>query len=184
MGKGLRLILATAAVGLAAAPPALATGYKDFNLRRDACGTGANTRLSIEYGGATDGCGTYAGVIGTSTVYPAKDGLPVIVDGTRPVVIDIVISSFTGPPLGGLGDQQVDVQLMGRTATNPRVVMAQGSDTTAAADILRAGEITYEFSLPVKAGTYTGVTLNLDVSGSQFHGFVEDNGPSAVSLPV
>jgi hypothetical protein len=152
---------------------------------RDDCGGTDNERLDVDLGAYSGSCGDVLAILGgTKTPYPAKAGVPITIDGTRPVTIDIGVDSFTGSPLGGIGDQTIAVELVGTTTTNAKVKLASGSQTTAAADMLRNGGYIAEFSLPIVGGFYKGLTLNLTVGGSELHGFIRYNGDSVVTLPV
>ena len=187
MGKGIRTIIAAAAAFCILAPAAFAdTATTDLFLARDDCGGTDNPRLDFDLGASTDGCGNLLGILGgATTAYPAKAGMPITIDGTRHVVIDISVSSFTGTAIGGIGDQTIAVQLVGTdAATNRKSTIAQGSDTKAAADMLRNTGYVAEFNVPIVGGFYKALTLNVTVGGSELHGFVNTDGNSLVSLPV
>lgn len=194
MHMALRSLLAVAALGLALAPAASAgEATSDLFVVRDACG-GADgvppdTRLAFDLGLSTLGCGsTLAATGGTVTQYPAKQGVPVTLDVSRPIHVAISTESFAGVAVGGIGDERIAFTLTGkRTGSSTTVTLGTGEKITSAADMLRKPAYTAEFDLPLtpaKAGTYKSLNLELQVGGSQFSGFVKHDGSSYVSLPV
>ncbi|MDX6664764.1 MAG: hypothetical protein QOG68_970 [Solirubrobacteraceae bacterium] len=191
MRKPLSIMIAATALGLALAPAAAFadSATEDLLLARDACGgTGAaNTRLALSAGTATGGCGSaLGGASPSTTTYPATEGVPVLVDDSRPVVVDIDLTSYHGVAVGGIGDETVSVELTG-TRDKKSVTLGTGSSTIAAADMLRTPHYTAEFSMPLgaaKAGTYTALSLDVTVGGAFFSGYVDHGGKSFVSVPV
>lgn len=194
MRMALRSFIAVAAAGLTLAPAALAdTATSDLYLVRDACGANdtlpPDPRLAFDLGASTLGCGsTLAFAGGSTTHYPARQGMPVTLDPARPIYVAVSTGSFTGPPLGGLGEETVSVTLTGKKTVGPTTfTLGAAEKVTAAADMLRTGHYLAEFEFPVTettAGTYQSLNLALQVGGSQFSGFVDHDGSSLVSLPV
>jgi hypothetical protein len=187
-GKALRAVVATALLGLTLAPAASAdTSTLDLVLARDDCAGEAppNLRLDFGPGAASGSCAqTASWYEPTKQSFPAKAGMPMTVDGTRHALVTITVNSYAGRAVGGLGDQTTSVELQGVTTTGARVVMARGTQTIGAADMLRTPTYVAEFDLPVVGGTYKSMTLNLTIGGSALHGFVHYNGDSFVSMPV
>lgn len=194
MRIALRSLIATAALGLALAPAAFAdSATEDLYLARDACGGTAapNTHLAFDLGATTLGCGSVVAATPSTTSYPATQGLPVTVqaadaNGAREVYVAISLGSFTGNPLGGIGDEEVDVDLTGKLGTQT-VSLGSGQIITPAADMLRKGAYLAEFHFPLKTaqgGVYKTLNLDLTVGGSLLSGYVDTNGSSVVSLPV
>jgi hypothetical protein len=188
MSKALRTLIATVALGLMLVPAALAdTATTDLVLARDACGgtDPANERLDLGPGASTGSCGDLGSWGGpTMTPHPAKAGVPITIDGTRNALIVIAAESYTGNPVGGIGDQTTTVELIGTTQTGKKVSIAKDSQVIPAADMLRKGSYVAEFNVPIVGGFYKGLTLNLTIGGSVLHSFVHYNGDSFLSLPV
>ncbi|MCW2990638.1 MAG: hypothetical protein JWM73_1232 [Solirubrobacterales bacterium] len=192
MRIALRSFIAAAAVSLTLVPSALAdTATEDLVLARDACGSTDTLppapRLAFTPGASTLGCGSLLALSGGSpTDYPATEGVPVTLDDTRPIFVAVSSSSYTGGPLGGIGDETVEIDLTGKNAAGKTVSLGSDSQTIPAADMLQTGDRLSEFTLPIagKGGAYQGITLTLTVGGSQFSGFVNHDGSSYVSLPI
>jgi hypothetical protein len=190
MGNALRAVVATAILGLTLVPSAFAgTATTDFVLARDACGGTAaappNERLDLAPGASTDPCGSFDSWAGPSTTsFPAAAGVPITLDGTRHALIVITVDSYTGSPLGGVGDQTTAISLTGRNLANKRVTIASGTQTIPAASMLRTGTYAAEFDVPVVGGDYKTLQLDLTVGGAVLHGFVHYNGDSFLTLPT
>lgn len=196
MRMPLSSLLATAALGLALAPAAFADeATQDLNLVRDSCGGGStvppDTRLAFDLGASTLGCGsTLAFVSPATTSYPARQGVPVVIDGSRSVLVAITMTSYLGVAVGGVGDETITVTLSGKrkvgSAPAKTETIGSKSSTIPAAEMARNPEYTAEFDLPVgtKAGLYTALTLDVTVAGSAGGGFLNHDGTSFVSLPV
>jgi hypothetical protein len=190
----MRTFLATVAASLAFAPAALAdTAVETLQLARDDCGGTDNTRLDWGTGATSLGCGNLAAglapVIGSSPEdYPTADDVgSFILDTTRPIVVDISVDSYSGPPAGAVGDQTVAIDLSGVKTGNKSVDLGSATQTTAAADEIKAGHTVYEFTLPLtaaQAGTYKSLDLSLSVDGAFLGGFVNPDGTSFVQLPI
>ena len=188
----LRTAWATAIASMALASPALAdTATSDLYLARDACGATDGVepapRLAFDLGKSTLGCGNMLAIAGGSpTTYPAKQGMPVTLDASRPIAVVVSITSYFGVLVGGVGPETVDITLTGRK-DGKTVKLGEGSLTTPAEEMLTNAEYTARFALPLKpeqGGEYTGISLDLTVGGSQLSGFVNHDGSSYVSLPV
>lgn len=194
MRKALRFILAVAAVGLTLAPTALAsdTAVTDLVLARDACGSTDELppapRLDLSTGASTLGCGSLLAITGgRPTSYPAvAAALPVELDATREIYAAISISSYLGVLVGGVGPETVELTLTGKRGEKVET-LGTATSTTPAEQMLTKAAYLAEFTFPANpelSGTYTSLTLDLTVGGSQFSGFVDHDGRSLVSLPV
>ena len=188
----LRTALAAVIASMTLASPAMAdTSYADLLLARDACGASdgvePDPRLAFDLGASTLGCGSLAAIAGGSTTtYPAKQGMPITLEGGRPIHVAISISSYTGVLVGGIGPETVEVVLTGRK-DKKTVTLGQGTLESGAEEMLTKAAYTAEFEFPLtveQGGEYTGISLDLTVGGSQFSGFVDHNGSSYVSLPI
>lgn len=193
MRTALRSFLAATALGLALAPSALADdAVSDLYVARDACGgtTPANLRLASTVGAFSSGCGSLAGGLGGSdSDYATQNGdeaLPVTLDTSRPIHIEIAVSSDPGLLIGGIGDETVTLSLTGTRGTKD-VDLGSATETTPLATMLQQTEHVYAFDLPLdagKAGVYKAFDLVLNVGGSQQSGYVNHGGGSFVELPV
>lgn len=181
-------------MSLAVAPTALAedTAVRDLYIARDACGGTAapNIRLASSTGAFTGGCGSLlAGTGVTDTVFTtdkADPAMPVELDPTRPATATVVVSSYLGVAVGGVGPETVRFTLTGRLGKQT-ITLGSDSVTTPAQTMLTQAEKSYEFTLPltnVPAGSYSSITWTLGVGGSQMSGYVDYSGGTFVSLPV
>lgn len=183
--------LATAALLLLPGAASADEEYLDLVLARDACSSSdelpPDPRLAFSPGASTFGCGSALAIAGGSTTnYPAKEGVPVTLDDTRNLYVAISTGSFTGAAFGGIGNETVEWKLRGKNELNRTVTIAEGSHTTPAADMLRKSAYVQEFDVAIegKGGLYKSLVLSLRVGGSQFSGFVDHDGTSFISLPV
>jgi len=195
-------LLLSSAIGLALAPAASAySGVEQLVLARDACGGKNdagdavdgpdNPHLAWNTSGATNCGSTIAGldpVLGpTPDDYPSDaDTGPVVLDDSRQIEVDIKVEAFF-PLKGGLGDETIDLDLTGRSATNKTVDFGGGTSTKAAQDEILGGNYTQKFMLNIpagKGGTYKSFNLSLSVGGAELGGFVMTDGGSFVSLPI
>ncbi|MFL5843440.1 MAG: hypothetical protein ACJ762_02025 [Solirubrobacteraceae bacterium] len=193
MRTPLRSFITATAVGLALAPSALADDtVTDLYVARDACGgtDAANLRLASAVGAFTSGCGSLVGGLGGSdsdyATTASDEALPVTLDTTRPIHVEVAVSSDPGVLLGGIGDETVSLTLTGTRGTKT-VDLGMASETTPLETMLQQTEHVYTFDLPLditKAGTYSGFDLILNVGGSQQSGYVNHGGGSYVELPV
>src|SRR3954468_16649254 len=118
----IRKALIAATLGLVLAPAGAladsATG--DLLLTRSDC-SGSTDVLGLSYdGGAYSGsCGSIPGVTPVTDTYASDDlPLPVTLDTSRPVHIDIYLDPFVGSPIGSIGDETVGVALSATTSKN------------------------------------------------------------------
>jgi hypothetical protein len=193
MHLSLRSILATATIGLALVPAGAFAdeATSDFFVARDACGgtDPANVRLSSALGAFSSGCGSIiGGILGTEETASTDvdELLPLTIDATRPIHVEIAVSSDPGVVLGGIGDETVSVTLTG-TKGSKTVSFGSKSTTTDAATMLQQSDNVYAFDFPLdatKAGIYKGFSLDFSVGGSQQSGYIDYGGGSFVSIPV
>src|SRR3954447_1428507 len=187
----IRKALIAATLGLALAPAGAladsATG--DLLLTRSDC-SGASDVLGLSYdGGAYSGrCGSTPGVQPVTDPYACKTlPLPVTLDTSRKVHIAIGIDSFTGAPLGSIGDETVGVDLSGTTTKSKVVSLGSAQVVKPAAEMLSTGSYVQEFDLDLSkvpaTNAYKAFSLDLTVGGSVGGGFV-NIGQSMVSVPV
>src|SRR5689334_1334691 len=188
----IRKALIAATLGLVLAPAgALAdTATGDLLLTRSDC-SGASDVLGLSYdGGAYSGsCGSIPGATPTTDTYASdKLPLPVTLDTARKVHVAIFIDSFTGAPLGSLGDETVGVDLSGVTSGNKSVSLGSAQAVKPAAEMATAGSFEQDFDLDLSkvvgasTASFKSFSLDLTVGGSLGGGFV-NIGKSVVSLP-
>lgn len=181
-------LLATAGAALVLAPSALAaTATGDLLLTRSAC-SGASDVLGLSYdrGAYSGDCGSIPGITPvTSTYANARLPLPVTLDTSRPIHVEIAISPFAGNT--SIGDETVGVALTGTTKANKGVDLGSATVVKPAQAMLQGAKYVQEFDLDISkvpaANSFKGFSLDLTVGGSVGGGFV-GIGTSVVSLPV
>jgi hypothetical protein len=182
-------LVAITALSLVPASPALADdSTADLLLTRSAC-TGASDilKLDFELQAYTGSCGdALAFATGGQTDTYASDKLtPFTLDTSRPISVAIKLSTQGG--LVAVGDQKVTIDLSATDAKGKGVALGSAEATKAAADMLRGGNYTQTFSLPLtaaKGGPYKSFSLDLTVGGSVLGSYVNNGGASLVSLPI
>lgn len=189
-----RFLAALLAAGLALAAPAAAqTETTDLLITSDDCSNGPFT-LSYYAGAASSGAcnmdpqGGWAGDA-DDAVFTAVNGLPLSLDTSRPVHVEVQTTNYLGLPMAGaFGDQTVTVTLAGkRQGSNQTVPLGTASTTTPATEMAQTADVLYAFDIAVpadKAGVYRALTLSTNVAGSVLGGYVEVKGPSFVSYPI
>lgn len=165
-------------------PPVPST--RKFNFRRDGCGAGdvpANTRLSTLTGTDSGACGSLIGLVGATTQYPAENGLPLVLDTTRPASVTVVTESDFGL---GVGNQEVTVTLTGRGDDGATKTIGSGTQTQLITP--PAESTTYRFDITLGTGlegvTFETLNAALRVAGGQSSGFVSYGGASFIDLPI
>jgi hypothetical protein len=194
----MRTFLIAVAAVLVAAPAAFAdTAVEELALARDGCTSSdppPNFRLDWSPGSSTTGCGNLAAGLNNAPIFPATPDIypsskavgAITLDPSRPIVVRVSISSYTGTK-GGVGPETIDISLTGKNPQNKTVNLGSASQTKAAQDELQNGNYIAELSVPLTAalgGKYKSVSLSLSVGGAQFGGFVKDDGNSVVRLPI
>jgi hypothetical protein len=180
-----------AVTGTAAFDPAVAA-TKTFFLRGTGCGAETDLWLSSSKGTDDyDGCGTIGGLplneaLGGPESLSARDGLPVTLDGSKPIAGVIRAESWTGDGTPGFGQVAVDVAIFGTTADDEFLTLGEGTVT---AMNTGADGVAVPFSFPVPAEaagkTLTGLTLDVLVRGANFNSSnLGMSGDSKFDLPI
>jgi hypothetical protein len=117
--------------------------------------------------------------------YPAKAGLPIALDASRPVSGRIVIThTLTGR---GLGVNTVDLELTGRLEGSTQPSTLGAASVTEVADPMGTTAHDFEIALPESLDRAQLVDLSLRVeirSLSAPHAYMAYNGRSFLDLPV
>ena len=183
-----RTLLATAGATLVLAPSALAdTATGDLYLTRSAC-SGSSDVLGLSYdrGAYSGSCGSIPGATPVTDTYGNdKLPLPVTLDTSRPIHIDIYLSPFASNT--SIGDETVGVDLTGTTKANRGVSLGSAEVVKPAQAMLTGAKYVQSFDLDISkipaANVYKGFSLDLTVGGSLGGGFI-GIGSSVVSVPV
>jgi len=169
-----------------------------FYLRRDGCGTASdNPHLSVTSGtDGGDGCGlvlTIVGVGGTADQgafvdYPSTDGMPLTLDGSRPVTGTIDLESFgiTDPLAAGIGLVTVSVSLEALYQGNG---VSVGSDSESVLVTPTQTEYPVAFTIHPNGALdrtdLSGLDLRVHVEGPYaFSGFIGNSGKSFTDVPA
>jgi hypothetical protein len=170
---------------------ATTAGTTRFYLRRDGCGTASdNPHLSTTVGNPDggDGCGLVVdqvGLVGDAapnavfTDYPASDGMPLALDGTRSITGQV---SLTGAQVG-LAEVTVDAQaLVGGSAVD------LGSTSSSAVLDPTGNSTPVPFTIPANSSLdgsdVQALDLRVTIHGPNIYsGFVALSGASYVDLP-
>jgi hypothetical protein len=169
-----------------------------FYLRRDGCGTSNdNPHLSVTTGtDGGDGCGlvlTIVGVGGTADQgafvdYPSTDGMPLTLDGSRPVTGTIDLESFgiTDPLAAGIGLVTVSVSLEALYQGNG---VSVGSDSESVLVTPTQTEYPVAFTIHPNGALdrtdLSGLDLRVHVEGPYaFSGFIGNSGKSFTDVPA
>lgn len=169
-----------------------------FYLRRDGCGTASdNPHLSVTSGtDGGDGCGlvlTVVGVGGTADQnafvdYPSSDGMPLTLDGSRPVTGTIDLESFgiTDPLAAGTGLVTVSVSLEALYQGNG---VSVGADSESVLVTPTQTEYPVAFTIHPNAALdqadLSGLDLRVHVEGPYaFSGFIGNSGKSFTDMPA
>ncbi len=188
--------LAIAGAASLATPAATSTR---FYLRRDGCGTsGDNPHLSIVDGtDAGDGCGlTLTSVVGAggtvdqdaSVDYPSTDGMPLTLDGSRPLTgtIDLRSISPADPLAAGTGLLTVTVEL---EALHQGDGESLGSDSESVLMTPTQSDYPVAFTIrpngALDRADLSGVDLRVHVEGPFVAGgFIGNSGRSFLDVPA
>jgi len=186
--------LALAGTASFATPAAEATR---FYLRRDGCGTASdNPHLSVTSGiDGGDGCGLVLAIVGVGGTadqgafvdYPSSDGMPLTLDGSRPVTGTIDLQSFgiTDPLAAGTGLVTVSVSLEALYQGNG---VAVGSDSEQVLITPTQTEYPVAFTIQpsgaLDRADLSGLDLRVHVEGPYaFSGFIGNSGKSFTDVP-
>ena len=186
--------LALAGTASFATPAAEATR---FYLRRDGCGTASdNPHLSVTSGiDGGDGCGLVLAIVGVGGTadqgafvdYPSSDGMPLTLDGSRPVTGTIDLQSFgiTDPLAAGTGLVTVSVSLEALYQGNG---VAVGSDSEQVLITPMQTEYPVAFTIQpsgaLDRADLSGLDLRVHVEGPYaFSGFIGNSGKSFTDVP-
>jgi hypothetical protein len=173
-------------------------GTTRYYLRRDGCGTSSdNPHLSVTSGtDGGDGCGlvlTIVGVGGTADQgafvdYPSTDGMPLTLDGSRPVTGTIDLESFgiTDPLAAGIGLVTVSVSLEALYQGNG---VSVGSDSESVLVTPTQTEYPVAFTIHPNGALdrtdLSGLDLRVHVEGPYaFSGFIGNSGKSFTDVPA
>jgi hypothetical protein len=170
---------------------AIATG-KTFFLRGNGCGATEDLYLSASKGTDDyDGCGIIGGVPLNEVIKPvetldARDGLPVRLDGGKPITGTIRAESWIQNGVPGVGQVVVDVAMYGTTAGED---LADFGSTTVTAMNTGSEGVQVPFTLQVPeslAGVVlTGLTLEVTVRGANYNSSnLGMDGDSKFTLPI
>lgn len=186
--------VALAGTAAFATPAAEATR---FYLRRDGCGTASdNPHLSVTSGtDGGDGCGLVLSIVGVGGTadqgafvdYPSSDGMPLTLDGSRPVTGTIDLQSFgiTDPLAAGTGLVTVSVSLEALYQGNG---VSVGSDSEQVLITPAQTEYPVAFAIQpngtVDRADLSGLDLRVHVEGPYaFSGFIGNSGKSFTDVP-
>jgi hypothetical protein len=164
-------------------------GTTRFFLRRDGCGTSNdNPHLSVTSGtDAGDGCGLIVDQVGPAgdadqgsfIDFPASDGMPVSLDGTKAIKGEI---SLTGAQVGRADVDVTLAALVGGqpvtigTATGSAVLDPTGNDTPV--------PFTIQPNASLDGSDVQALDLRVHIHGPNvYSGFISLNGASYVDLP-
>ena len=158
-------------------------------------GEGCALSTTTEAASTEDSCGDpFAGetepILGTGPwAMPALDGLPLTLDGSKPIKASISVSSYyaTGivPDVMGVGQAQIHAIL---TGTSGGEELALGEVTTEPYTVTPAQadyKVDFEFPAPAdfQGRALDGLTLSMELVGHQmFHGVFNADGTSTLTI--
>lgn len=178
--------------GTAAFDTAAVAAAKTFYLRGTGCGTTEDLWLSITKGtDEYDGCGIIGGlplneVLDDPKLLSARDGLPVKVDGSKPLTGTIRAESWIGNGVPGVGQVVVDVAISGTDAGDNFVDL--GSATVQTLNTGTEGVMAnFSIDIPDEAdgAVLKGLDLAVSVHGANYNSSnLGMDGDSKFVLPV
>lgn len=181
--RAFETIPVTGTVSFDAPPPVMRTFY----FRRDACGSaaGANRRLSVIQGGETIGCGGLATAAQPITdIYPAIDGLPVVVDITKQAQVTVVEGAWVSGVGGGLGQETIQATLTGATLAGETKTLGTGTSQVLVTPAEDEVTHTVDLDLTDPGEVLTSLTLTVRKSGTLVRSYTSYAGASFLKLPI
>ncbi|HEV3475729.1 MAG TPA: hypothetical protein VG602_10280 [Actinomycetota bacterium] len=193
MTRLLQLALAAGmAVSLVPGPASAVESERTFYARRTSCN--ADQRLTVVRGRETAGCAFVVSLTpvaeetAPSLDYLAEDGVPFVLDATRPIkgVVSHVSYLQSGSAGVGAGLTTIDITVGASRATGAEEILGTTTVSYTATPAQYRYDVPFQFQPPAALnGTeFTGFRLNLLVRGRNLlHGFTRPNDTN-VTVPI
>lgn len=165
---------------------------RTFYLRGTGCGATEDFWLSTLSGtDEYDGCGIIGGLPAQEffmepSIFPSRDGLPVLLDASKDVTGTIRAESWFGDGIPGVGQVTVEVSLSGTKSNNQGVTI--GQDTLEAVNTGADGvqlPFTFDIAANLDKAPLKDLTFSVLIHGANYNsGNLGLSGDSKFTLPI